>query len=138
MVSKKASKSDKEFWELFGIDVDEENKEKEIKKKKKLMKKLKKLGTKQTIIHNRKTINKNLRELVWFKHMGNKVQGKCYCCKIKPIHFTDFEVGHNKAVSIGGQNNIENLRPICRGCNKGMKTKSIEWYKKKYFDKPRK
>ncbi len=81
----------------------------------------------------RKKINKDLREKVWLKYMKNKVLGKCYCCKIKPIHFTDFEVGHNKAVSKGGSNNINNLRPICRSCNKGMGTKTIEWYRNKYY-----
>lgn len=84
----------------------------------------------------RKPISKDLREKVWLKYMGNKVEGKCYCCRIKSIHFTDFEVGHNKAVSRGGKNNIENLRPICRSCNHGMKSKTIEWYRNKYYVKP--
>lgn len=81
----------------------------------------------------RKPIGKSLRDQVWLKYMGNKAQGKCYCCKIRMIHITDFQVGHNKAVSKGGKNHISNLRPICGPCNRGMKTKSIEWYRKKYF-----
>ena len=84
----------------------------------------------------RKPINKNLRDNVWLKYIGNKPEAKCYCCKIRPIHITHFDVGHNKAVSKGGYNNIENLRPICSPCNKGMGTKSIEWYRKKYYTKP--
>lgn len=84
----------------------------------------------------RKKINKTLRDLVWMKYMKNKAQGKCYCCKIKPIHYIDFEVGHNKSVAKGGKNHINNLRPICRSCNRGMGTKSIEWYRKKYFTDP--
>ena len=83
----------------------------------------------------RKPIGKSLRDQVWLKYMGNKAQGKCYCCKIRPIHMTDFQVGHNKAVAKGGKNNISNLRPICGPCNRGMRTKSIEWYRKKYFAK---
>ena len=86
----------------------------------------------------RKAISKDLREKVWLKYMGNRTQGKCYCCKIKPIHYTDFFVGHNKSVFSGGNNHINNLKPICRSCNLGMKTKSIEWYKKKYYSKPSK
>jgi len=85
----------------------------------------------------RKPINKNLRDNVWLKYMGKKAEGKCYCCRIRPIHITHFDVGHNKAVSKGGYNNIENLRPICGPCNKGMRTKSIEWYRAKYYAKPR-
>lgn len=83
----------------------------------------------------RKPIGKPLRDQVWLKYMGNKAQGKCYCCKIRMIHVTDFHVGHNKAVAKGGKNNIHNLRPICGPCNRGMGTKSIEWYRKKYFSK---
>jgi len=64
---------------------------------------------------------------------GNKVEGKCYCCKIRTIHITEFQVGHNKAVAKGGSDDISNLRPICGSCNRGMKTMSIEQYKKKYF-----
>ncbi len=81
----------------------------------------------------RKPIGKSLRDQVWLNYMGNKAQGKCYCCRIVPIHITNFQVGHNKAVAKGGKNNMSNLRPICGTCNRGMKTKSIEWYKKKYF-----
>ena len=85
----------------------------------------------------RKPINKNMRNNVWIKYMGGKAaQGKCYCCGIRTIHITDFDVGHNKSVARGGYNHIDNLRPICRPCNLGMKTKSIEWYKKKNYGKP--
>ena len=55
---------------------------------------------------------------------------------MRSIHFTDFQVGHNKAVAKGGKDNISNLRPICGPCNRGMKTMSIEAYRKKHFAKP--
>jgi 5-methylcytosine-specific restriction endonuclease McrA len=83
----------------------------------------------------RKALGKPLRDAVWLKYMGNKAQGKCYCCKIRTIHITDFQVGHNKAVAKGGSDNIENLRPICGPCNRGMGTKTIDWYQTKYFAK---
>jgi len=81
----------------------------------------------------RRPIDKNTRDAVWIKYMGNKAEGKCYCCKIRTIHITDFQVGHNKAVVKGGRDNISNLRPICGPCNRGMGTMSIEQYRKKYF-----
>ncbi len=86
----------------------------------------------------RKSISKGLRDKVWIKYMKNRVQGKCYCCSIKPIHYTDFYVGHNKSVYSGGTNHINNLRPICRSCNLEMGTKSIEWWRNKYYAKPKK
>lgn len=44
----------------------------------------------------------------------------------------DFQVGHNKAVAKGGNDNISNLRPICGPCNRGMGTKSIEKYRENF------
>jgi len=81
----------------------------------------------------RRKIDKNTRDAVWFKYIGNKAEGKCYCCQIRTIHITDFQIGHNKAVSKGGNDHIDNLRPICGPCNRGMGTMSIERYKKKHF-----
>ena len=83
----------------------------------------------------KRPIDKNTRDAVWIKYMGNKVEGKCYCCKIRTIHITHFQVGHNKARAKGGKDNISNLRPICGPCNRGMGTMSIETYRKKYFTK---
>jgi len=90
----------------------------------------------QTNSSKRKPIKKGIRDKVWLKYMRDKTQGKCYCCRIKLIHFTDFEVGHDKSVYAGGSDHINNLRPICRGCNREMGTKSIEWWRKKYYAKP--
>ena len=75
---------------------------------------------------------KAVRETVWRKYFGNKMNGKCYVCG-KPIYFTDFEVGHNKARAKGGTSNINNLRPICRTCNRSMGTMNIETFKRRYF-----
>ena len=82
----------------------------------------------------RKKIPKAVREQVWDFYMGTtKMEGKCYCCDWRTITFREFEVGHDKAVAKGGNDNISNLRPICRKCNSSMKTISIEQFKKKYF-----
>ncbi len=81
----------------------------------------------------RRKIDKNVRDAVWLKYMGNKAEGKCYCCQIRYIHITDFQIGHNKAVAKGGTDHINNLRPICGPCNRGMGTISIERYKQTHF-----
>ena len=82
---------------------------------------------------------KAIREQVWEKYIGRtKRVGKCYCCEWRPITESDFEVGHNKAVAKGGKDNVSNLRPICKQCNRSIGTKTIEYYKKKYHGKPTK
>jgi 5-methylcytosine-specific restriction endonuclease McrA len=81
----------------------------------------------------RHKIPKRIKDLVWEMYIGaDKAEGKCYVCG-KTIHITDFEVGHNKAVSKSGSDRPENLRPICRSCNLSMGTMSIEAFKRKYF-----
>ena len=81
----------------------------------------------------RKPIPKAVREQVWDKYMkATERVGKCYCCGWRPITDSDFEVGHNKAVAKGGRDHINNLRPICKSCNRSMGTMSIEVYKRKY------
>ena len=79
--------------------------------------------------------DKNIRHAVWAKYIGEKTEGKCYCCGSRTIHITDFQVGHNKAIAKGGKNQISNLRPICGPCNRGMGTTTLESYKKKHFSK---
>ncbi len=79
----------------------------------------------------RKKLTKDQRVEVWKKYIGaTKAEGPCYVCK-KTIHVTDFDVGHNIARAKGGSDNIANFRPICRQCNRGMGTMSIESYKAK-------
>lgn len=96
------------------------------------------LGKKAERKRVRRKIPKHIKELVWAKYIGiNEMTGKCNVCG-RPIHFTRFEVGHNKAVAKGGSDNINNLRPICRSCNLAMGTMSIATFKRKHFSKPTK
>jgi hypothetical protein len=78
-------------------------------------------------------IPKAVKDATWKKYMGSKNEGKCYCCRIETISVFNFEVGHNKARSQGGSDQIENLRPICKTCNTSMGTQSIESFRKKHF-----
>ena len=92
-------------------------------------------GTSYKKTRKRKKIPKHIKMLVWKKYFGAETAvGKCYVCG-EPIHISNFEVGHNRAVAKGGSDDINNLRPICRGCNLAMGTMSIEDFKKKYFSK---
>ena len=86
----------------------------------------------------RPTIPKSVKDIVWAKYIGmDKAEGKCYVCG-RTIHITDFEVGHNRAIAKGGSDHPDNLRPICKSCNRSMGTMSIEAFKRKYFLKSKK
>ena len=72
-----------------------------------------------------KKIPKTLRNMVWNKWIGRDMaNGKCYCCK-QGLNNQSWEAGHIIARSMGGPNNINNLRPICSDCNKSMGNKHM-------------
>lgn len=83
--------------------------------------------------NKRKTIPKALKDKIWDDTFGSKCgEGKCYVCS-DVINSKKFECGHIVAVAKGGNNDIENLKPICSTCNKSMGVKNMEEFKKEYF-----
>lgn len=84
----------------------------------------------------KKAIPKDVRLRVWEKYFPGVTVGKCYVCKEAVLH-RDFQCGHNKADAKGGTLHISNLRVICGGCNRAMKTTSIEVYKARHYGKPK-
>ena len=86
-------------------------------------------------VKKRKPIPKAVRVSVFEKRHGEDVLfGKCYVCE-KKINKLDFEVGHVVSVFNNGSNCIDNLEPICRGCNLSMGKENLEHYKKTYYNK---
>ena len=68
------------------------------------------------------------------KRNGENWEGKCYVCN-KNISIVDFHVGHNISIHNGGTDNIDNLEPICSGCNLGMGIEKLDYYKNTYYNK---
>ena len=83
-------------------------------------------------INKRKKIPKKLRYDLWTKYFDSNMKGKCYVCNTD-IEFIDFHCGHIKSVCDGGDNNINNLKPICPPCNYAMGIKNLEEYKKNHY-----
>jgi 5-methylcytosine-specific restriction endonuclease McrA len=78
-------------------------------------------------------IPKTVKDKLWDDTYGSKCgEGSCYVCSIV-INSKQFECGHIVAVAKGGNNNINNLKPICATCNKSMSVKNLEEFKKEYF-----
>jgi 5-methylcytosine-specific restriction endonuclease McrA len=81
----------------------------------------------------RKAIPKAVKDSVWDTTFGaSKGIGKCYVCDAE-INSKCFDCGHIIAVSNGGNNSKDNLKPICSTCNKSMGTKNMEEFKKEHF-----
>lgn len=80
-----------------------------------------------------KNIRKCIRRLVWNKYIGcNRATGKCACCEVTKISVFDFECGHVIARAKGGEDTVDNLRPICSLCNKSMGTDNLFDFKKEH------
>ena len=76
----------------------------------------------------------HIKTIVWRTYIGNeKPEAKCYCCKHETVDIRNFECGHVVAEAKGGPLTVDNLRPICRGCNGAMGTMSMEEYCQKFF-----
>ena len=78
-------------------------------------------------------IPKAVREQVWIMNNGFNFHAKCFIpwCK-NVISVFDFTVGHNIPKSKGGDDNIDNLFPICQRCNTSMGNRYTidEWIQK--------
>jgi len=88
--------------------------------------------------YRKKKITKSLRAEVWRTYMGDVGEGPCFCCRKNNIKALDgMECGHVKAETNGGETTLENLRPICKDCNKngngGMGIKHMRDYIKEKF-----
>ena len=82
----------------------------------------------------KKSIPKTLKKMVWDTYIGEtKGKDKCYCCKHQDIRQIDFEAGHVKAESKGGETTVNNLRPICHQCNISMGTMDMHEFMNKYL-----
>ena len=85
--------------------------------------------------NNRKTIPKKIKNQIWDKYIGKELGiSKCLCCKETEISKSEFHAGHIISESNGGRINIDNLRPICQGCNLSMGTKNMDEYIKEHYD----
>jgi 5-methylcytosine-specific restriction endonuclease McrA len=73
-----------------------------------------------------------VRHLVWNKYFNGLSVGTCICCNSMPIYLVSFECGHVQSEKNGGENTVDNLRPICRACNLSMKTTNMDDFMKKY------
>ena len=73
-----------------------------------------------------------VKEEIWRRINGDKVNGTCFCCS-SPLTSFSFDAGHIISRSKGGPDTVDNLRPICSSCNSSMGTQNLLDFKLKYF-----
>lgn len=76
---------------------------------------------------SRKTLPSAVRSSVWNKYIFRKHSvAKCMVGSGNQISQSNFQCGHIKSVKHGGNDSIENLRPICALCNSSMGTRNMK------------
>jgi len=73
--------------------------------------------------YKKNKISTQLRYKIWNEHIGQEIGVYyCLCCLTTKISQQSFVCGHIIAEKNGGPLSVENLRPICPGCNSSMGT----------------
>lgn len=81
----------------------------------------------------KKAIPKAIKALVWNTHIGESNGiGLCQCCFTNEIKQMSFQCGHVISEYNGGSVNVNNMKPICSGCNFSMGTRNMDEYMKTY------
>jgi hypothetical protein len=102
----------KNFIEINNKKIDNKKELQEIREKEKT---------------KRESIPSALRRAVWNEYIGEtKGESMCFCCGLTNITQQNFQCGHIIADADGGKAVVENLRPICVGCNSSMGKKNMK------------
>jgi hypothetical protein len=83
----------------------------------------------------KQTIHHSLRVTCWNKYVGEEIgRTVCLCCRSHLITQLNFHCGHVLAEANGGTINIDNLRPVCGGCNSSMGTQNMQDFARDNFN----
>lgn len=81
----------------------------------------------------RKAIPKKVRASLWKRDFDSSTAGKCYCCAMNIEALGDWEAGHIVSVKEGGTDTLDNLRPVCKSCNRSMGTENMDAFKARCY-----
>ncbi len=74
-----------------------------------------------------------LKRKVWAQWVGEDIgKTECLCCGLTSITQLSFHCGHIVSEAKGGKLQLDNLKPICQGCNSSMGTKDMNEFMTQY------
>jgi hypothetical protein len=84
-------------------------------------------------INKSKKLPAAVRKIVWNTYIGkDNIIGNCLVCSSEDISYNNFECGHIISRLNGGEDTIDNLRPICGHCNKSIGCSNMDEFMDKY------
>lgn len=85
-------------------------------------------------VKKKKSIPKKLKDDCWDINVGKQyAQVYCIVCNITVIDSRNFHAGHIESEKNGGQTNIDNIIPVCSGCNQSMGSIHMREYIEKNY-----
>jgi hypothetical protein len=91
---------------------------------------------KKSSTSSKKKIPKKIKNDSWDQYIGKKIaETQCLCCRTSKIGAKDFIAGHILSESNGGKITVDNIVPICSGCNLSMKTTNMDEFIKEHYPK---
>ena len=84
----------------------------------------------------KETVPAHIRAQIWDHYIGTDVGSTgCPCCNYTQITPFKFEAGHVVSEKTGGRVAVENLVPICAGCNRSMGARNMMEYVGAYYNR---
>jgi 5-methylcytosine-specific restriction endonuclease McrA len=84
----------------------------------------------------KRAVPKKVRDDSWNKYVGtDKGEAPCLCCRTTKISKSEFHAGHVISEAKGGPTTVENIRPICSGCNLSMGTRDMREFVQTHYPK---
>lgn len=84
----------------------------------------------------KRAVPKKVRDDSWNKYVGtDKGEAPCICCRTSTISKSEFHAGHVISEAKGGLATVENIRPICGGCNLSMGTRDMREFVQTHYPK---
>jgi 5-methylcytosine-specific restriction endonuclease McrA len=84
----------------------------------------------------KRDIPKKIRSDAWKKYVGtDRGEAPCLCCRTIKITPFEFHAGHVISEANGGPTTVENIRPICVGCNLSMGTRDMREFVNTHYPK---
>ncbi len=84
----------------------------------------------------KRAVPKKVRDDSWNKYVGtDKGEAPCLCCRTYTISKSEFHAGHVISEAKGGPTTVENIRPICGGCNLSMGTRDMREFIQTHYPK---